>query len=66
MTVGGAVTTPATYAEAQLGARPQRTFTVTRHLWQRTETLTDQGVSLEDLVDLVVGDALTVGGPWWR
>lgn len=49
--VGGAVTTPATYSVAQLGALPQTTFTVTEHEWWRTRTHTDQGVSVEDLVN---------------
>lgn len=49
--VGGAVTTPATYSEAQLGALPQTTFSVTQHEWWRSRTHTDQGVSVEDLVN---------------
>jgi hypothetical protein len=49
--VGGAVTTPATCSVAQLGALPQTTFTVSEHEWWRTRTHTDQGVSVEDLVN---------------
>ena len=51
VSVGGAVTTPATYSEAQLGAMPQTTFTVTEHEWWRTRTHSDTGVSVEDLVN---------------
>lgn len=51
VSVGGAVTTPTTYSTPQLGTLPQTTFTVTRHVWWRTQTLTDQGVPLEDLVN---------------
>jgi hypothetical protein len=51
VSVGGAVTTPATYSEAQLGALPQTGFTVTRHEWWRTQTLHDTGVPVEGLVN---------------
>ncbi len=51
VSVGGAVATPATYSEAQLGALPQSTFTVTQHEWWRTRTHSDTGVSVEDLVN---------------
>jgi hypothetical protein len=49
--VGGAVATPATYSETQLGALPQTTFTVTEHQLWRTRTHSDTGVSVEDLVN---------------
>ena len=51
VSVGGAVTTPATYSTAQLGALPQTTFSVTEHEWWRTRTHSDSGVSVEDLVN---------------
>jgi hypothetical protein len=54
VSVGGAVTTPATYSVARLGSLPQTTFTVTRHEWRHTRTDTDQGVSVEDLVNSAV------------
>jgi hypothetical protein len=51
VTVGGAVTTPASYSTSDLAAMPQTTFSVTRHTWWGTRTQTDRGVSLEDLVN---------------
>jgi DMSO/TMAO reductase YedYZ molybdopterin-dependent catalytic subunit len=51
VSVGGAVTAPATYSEAQLGALPQATFTVTQHEWWRTQTYHDTGVPVEELVN---------------
>lgn len=49
--VGGAVLTPATYTRSALAAMPQTTFSVTVPTWRGTRTETDQGVSLESLVD---------------
>jgi hypothetical protein len=51
VSVGGAVTPPATYSKAQLGALVQSTFTVTRREWRRSRTHMDTGVSVEDLVN---------------
>ena len=51
VSVGGAAPAPATSSEAQLGAMPQTTFTVTEHEWWRTRTHSDTGVSVEDLVN---------------
>ncbi|HUA70186.1 MAG TPA: hypothetical protein VMA96_03870 [Solirubrobacteraceae bacterium] len=51
VSVGGAVATPATYSLAQLGALPQTSFSVSRRWWLGSRTETDQGVSVEDLVN---------------
>jgi hypothetical protein len=51
VTVGGAVVAPATYSLAALAALPQTTFSLTRRTWWGPRTVTDQGVSLEALVD---------------
>jgi hypothetical protein len=75
--IGGAVTTPATYSLSQLEALPltHTTFQVTRRSWWGTSTETDQGLSLEDLVNLAgptlpnaknasLRVTVTVAGPW--
>lgn len=51
LSLGGAVTAPAGYSTKDLAALPQTTFSVTRHRWWGSHTQTDQGVSLEDLVN---------------
>lgn len=51
VTVGGAVTTPASYSPSALAALPQTTFSVTRHTWWGPRTETYQGVPLETLVN---------------
>jgi hypothetical protein len=51
VSVGGAVAAPATYSLSALQALPQTTFSVTRRTWRGSRTETDQGVSLESLVD---------------
>jgi hypothetical protein len=52
VTVDGAVTTPASYSTHALASLKQTTFSVTRHTWWGSHTEIDQGVSLEDLVNL--------------
>ena len=51
VSVAGAVAAPATYSLSALQALPQTTFSVTRRTWRGSRTETDQGVSLESLVD---------------
>jgi hypothetical protein len=52
VTVSGAVASPASYSRSALAALPQTTFSATEPAgWGRTRTETDQGVSLETLVD---------------
>ena len=78
VSIGGAVATPATYSLSQLEALPpptRTTFSVSRRSWWGSRTETDEGVSLEDLVNLAgptlpsAKNALlrvtaTVSGPW--
>jgi hypothetical protein len=76
LTVGGAVATPATYALSALRAQPLTTFTVTQHSWWRSRTQTDEGISLETLVNdagptepagtknALLRVTVTVSGPW--
>jgi hypothetical protein len=77
VSIGGAVTTPATYSLSQLEALTltHTTFQVTRRSWWGTSTETDQGLSLEDLVNLagptlpsaknaLLRVTVTVAGPW--
>jgi hypothetical protein len=51
VSVAGAVATPATYSLSALEALPQTTFTVTRRTWRGSVTQTDEGVSLETIVN---------------
>lgn len=53
VSLGGAVATPETYSLSQLEALPltHTTFSITRRTWWGARTETDQGVSLEDLVN---------------
>jgi hypothetical protein len=51
VTVGGAVAAPATYSLSALAALPQTIFSLTRGTWWGPRTITDQGVSLETIVD---------------
>jgi hypothetical protein len=51
ISVAGAVSAPSSYTLAQLEALPQTTFTVTRRMWWGSSTVTEQGVSLESLVE---------------
>lgn len=52
VSVGGAVATPSTYSLAQLDALPPTTFTVNERWWHGSRSHTDEGVSLEDLVNV--------------
>jgi hypothetical protein len=66
VSVSGAVATPATYSVRQLDALPQTSFTTTERWWWGSRTHSDQGVSLEYLVNTAEPTLPSVKNPSLR
>ena len=66
VTIGGAVGAPSTYSFSQLQALPQSTFTVAHRQWSGSRIDTDQGVSIETLVDAAQPTLPSVKNPLLR